>query len=240
MGRGGGYCPRLNRACLHSSQSRGPGQARRGPQPASPARGSRLSPSRRGSGLAFLPAVQRDRRRRRALLTRSSTASDRLLKSGRVVASPLAVASTRVSRSRPGPRNVTGWRGAFSPSLVLIGSPAPLTRGPLTLLRVLASHPFNPVSIRAGGGREWARVEREGPMRGRRGGREVGSAAGLPAGQVQPMGAPPTSPAQERPRWPLAFQRVSPTATPGLPVAWKRRRLERRGRCGEAGPRDGG
>lgn len=237
MGRGlgGGYCPRLNRACLHSSQSRGPGQARRGPQPASPAWGSRLSPSRRGSGLAFLPAVQRglSRRRRRALLTRSSTAPDRLLKSGRVVASPLAVARIRVSQPRPGPRNVTGWRGAFSPSLVLIGSPAPRTRGPLTLLRVLASHPLNPVSIRAGGGRE-------GPMGGRREGREVGSAADQPAGQVQPMGAPPTSRAQERPRWPLAFRRVSPAATPGLPVAWKRHRVERLGRCGEAGPRDRG
>lgn len=109
-GRGSWCSPRLGQACLPGSQSRGPGQARRDPQPASPARRPRLSPRRRGSGLAFLLAVQRGlcRRRRRAPFTRSSTAPDRPLKSKRAVARPLAAARARVSRPRHGPRNVTG------------------------------------------------------------------------------------------------------------------------------------
>ncbi|XP_042763098.1 translation initiation factor IF-2-like [Panthera leo] len=95
-GGGGGAGRRVSppAACRPGSRSRGPGQARRGPQPASPARRRCLSPRLRGSGLAFPLAVQRCLRRRRALLTRSSTTPDRLLKSGRVV----APSPTRTSR----------------------------------------------------------------------------------------------------------------------------------------------
>lgn len=104
-GRGGGCRLRLRRPADRAPRGRGRGQARRGPQPASPARRRCFSPRLRGSGLAIPLAVQRwlcrRRRRRRALLTRSSTTPDRLLKSGRVVARPLAAARTRVSLPDP-------------------------------------------------------------------------------------------------------------------------------------------
>ncbi|XP_064347955.1 atherin-like [Camelus dromedarius] len=104
---------------------------------------------------------------------------------------------------KPAPTRTSGcdWlaRRLFSTSGPDWLSRTPLPRGSLTLLQASASHPFNPVSIRAGGGPERARVRRELPIGGRREGREVGSAAGRPAGKVQPMGAHPTSRAQERP-----------------------------------------
>ncbi|XP_047630564.1 uncharacterized protein LOC125124509 [Phacochoerus africanus] len=106
------------------------------------------------------------------------------------------------SRQPPTRTSECDWlaRRLFSTSCPDWLSRAPLPGGPLTLRLASASHPLNPVSIRAGGGRERARVGREPPMGRRREGREVGSSAGRPPGKVQPIGVRSTSRARERPR----------------------------------------
>lgn len=106
------------------------------------------------------------------------------------------------SRQPPTRTSECDWlaRRLFSTSCLDWLSRAPLPGGPLTLLLASASHRLNPVSIRAGGGRERARVGREPPMGRRREGREVGSSDGRPPGKVQPIGVRSTSRARERPR----------------------------------------
>lgn len=143
---------------------------------------------------------------------------------------------------RPGPRDVTGWRGASFPRLVRIGLSClsrPLTgRIPRPPLLASPSHPLNPVSIWAGWGRERARVGRERPMGAPKEGREAGSAAGRPKQESSANGRAPHIPGSGAPLWPLAFRRVAPRATPGWRwrgrgTRWKGGRM-RRGPCGRA------
>lgn len=179
----------------------------------SPAQRPSLSPRCRGSGLAFPLAVQRwlDCRRRRALLTRSSTAPDRLLKSGRAVAYPLAAALTRVSR--PTQTAECDW---LARRLSSTSCPDWLPRGPLTNRTAhpplrFGLPPPQPRFHPGGRGAGRARMEREPPMEAQREGRRV-----CLRGKAQPMGVRFTSRAPERPPWRLAFRRVAPRATPGF------------------------
>lgn len=214
-------------ACRPGSRNRGRDQARSGPHPGLPSPGSRrLSPRRRGSGLAFPLAVQRWlRRRRRALLTRSSTTPDRLLKSGRVVARPLAVPlasafPTRTSRCDWLARRLFSTSCPDWPVLSLAppyreeSSPPPPRFG-------LPPSPTPFPSRLAGGGsrRGVGSGERELPMGAPREGWEAGSAAGRSTGASSTNGRAPHIPGSGAPAWPLGFRRVAPRASPGWLVA---------------------
>lgn len=133
--------------------------------------------------------------------------------------SPLAAARTRVSR-RPVPRNVTGWRGASFPRLVLIGSLAPPYQedlSPSSWLRPpTASTPFPSAREGDASGREWD------ANRQWEDGEKAGRWALQPAGhrgKFSQSACAPHPGLGSAPDWPLACQRVAPRTTPGLPVA---------------------
>lgn len=131
------------------------------------------------------------------------TAPDRLLKSGRTAARPLAGTAT-ASRVPTAPRGLSGWRGASFPRLLLIGSCSHSSRenrSPSTLLQPPTPKP-------PGRDSQWGSEER--PGSGRLGG-VVGEGAA--------NGRAPHIPAQQRRPRPPASRRVAPRATPGYPGA---------------------
>lgn len=97
-GRGAGCNPPTGPGLPSRRPQLRPEPGEEGPAPGFSHPASCLSPRCTGLGLAFPRVVRRRLRRRRALLTGSSTTPERLLKSGRVAARPLAATRTRVSR----------------------------------------------------------------------------------------------------------------------------------------------
>lgn len=133
---------------------------------------------------------------------------------------------------------MTGWRGASSPRLVLIGClalPNQEDRSPAFPLRPPTPQPgFHP------GGWGVGRVECERPMGAPREGRGVGSAAGLPTGESSANGRAPHIPGPGAP--PLATRVPAGRAQCHalLPMLLVRRPLEWWGGFGEAGVGDRG
>lgn len=105
---------------------------------------------------------------------------------------------SRQPAPRPGPRDVTGWRGATLRRLVLIGCLAPLTSRTAHPPPRSGLPPPTLFFIREGGGRSGLRLERKRPMEAPREGRGGGlcgrtgeSSANGRAPHIPASGAPP-------------------------------------------------
>lgn len=175
-GRGGGCNPRFGPACSPGTRSSGPGQASRGPQPDRSHPASlpltemqrlrpRFPPGR--PAMAPPPPPPPPPRSPHSLFHRPRPAAEERTGSG----TPIGCGPHSRQPPRPEPQDVTGWRSASLPRLVLIGcleAPNQQDRSPASPLRPpTPQHRFHPGGRGRDGrrwnaSRQWERQERTG------------------------------------------------------------------------------